>query len=58
VVAVGWQRDFAVFGGEFLMLQDQANLRGFFRAFFLIPTELWTVGGRCTSPPFYTQRGG
>lgn len=40
------QRDFTVFGGEFLMVQDAANLRGFFDSFFKLPKELWAV-----SPP-------
>jgi len=36
------QRDFCVFGGEFLMAQDSVNLRGFFNAFFLLPTATWS----------------
>lgn len=35
------QRDFAVFGGEFLMKQNVEGLRGFFDGFFRIPLELW-----------------
>ncbi len=38
------QRDFSVFGGEFLMLQEAGNLRGFFDSFFRLPTAQWTVG--------------
>lgn len=37
------QRDFAVFGGEFLMAQDAGNLRGFFDSFFRLPLAQWTV---------------
>lgn len=36
------QRDFAVFGGEFLMVQDAGNLRGFFDSFFRLPEPQWT----------------
>lgn len=35
------QRNFAVFGGEFLMKQDVEGLRGFFDGFFKLPLELW-----------------
>jgi lycopene beta-cyclase len=35
------QRNFAVFGGEFLMKQDVVGLRGFFDGFFRLPLELW-----------------
>lgn len=35
------QRNFAVFGGEFLMKQDVVGLRGFFDGFFKLPLELW-----------------
>jgi lycopene beta-cyclase len=35
------QRNFAVFGGEFLMKQDVVGLRGFFDGFFQLPLELW-----------------
>ena len=35
------QRNFAVFGGEFLMEQDVVGLRGFFDGFFKLPLELW-----------------
>ena len=35
------QRNFAVFGGEFLMQQDVVGLRGFFSGFFRLPLELW-----------------
>lgn len=35
------QRNFAVFGGEFLMKQDVVGLRGFFDGFFKLPVELW-----------------
>jgi lycopene beta-cyclase len=35
------QRNFAVFGGEFLMKQNVVGLRGFFDGFFRLPTELW-----------------
>lgn len=37
------QRDFHVFGGEFLMAQDASVLRGFFDGFFKIPLPLWAV---------------
>ena len=33
------QRDFAVFGGEFLMELDVAGLRGWFQGFFNLPEE-------------------
>nr|ATD53302.1 lycopene beta-cyclase [Ishige okamurae] len=35
------QRDFHVFGGEFLMAQDTSILRGFFNGFFKLPLPLW-----------------
>jgi len=35
------QRDFAVFGGEFLMTLDVAGLRGWFDGFFRLPEPLW-----------------
>lgn len=35
------QRNFAVFGGDFLMKQDVIGLRGFFDGFFKLPVELW-----------------
>mmetsp|Transcript_20813 Transcript_20813/g.23325 ORF Transcript_20813/g.23325 Transcript_20813/m.23325 type:complete len:193 (+) Transcript_20813:3-581(+) len=35
------QRNFAVFGGEFLMKQNVEGLRGFFDGFFKLPVELW-----------------
>mmetsp|Transcript_8677 Transcript_8677/g.12785 ORF Transcript_8677/g.12785 Transcript_8677/m.12785 type:complete len:628 (+) Transcript_8677:139-2022(+) len=35
------QRDFAVFGGEFLMKQNVEGLRGFFDGFFRLPLEMW-----------------
>jgi lycopene beta-cyclase len=35
------QRNFAVFGGEFLMQKDVVGLRGFFDGFFKLPLELW-----------------
>lgn len=35
------QRNFAVFGGEFLMKQTVVGLRGFFNGFFQLPLELW-----------------
>eukprot|EP00904_Undaria_pinnatifida_P007489 jgi/Undpi1/3870/HiC_scaffold_16.g07238.m1 len=35
------QRDFHVFGGEFLMAQQAPVLRGFFNGFFKLPTSLW-----------------
>ncbi|KAG7346246.1 lycopene cyclase family protein [Nitzschia inconspicua] len=35
------QRNFANFGGEFLMKQDVVGLRGFFDGFFRLPIELW-----------------
>lgn len=35
------QRNFAVFGGEFLMKQSVEGLRGFFNGFFRLPLEMW-----------------
>jgi len=35
------QRNFAVFGGEFLMGRDVQGLRGFFDGFFRISAERW-----------------
>lgn len=35
------QRNFAVFGGEFLMKQNVEGLRGFFDGFFKLPLSLW-----------------
>jgi len=35
------QRNFAVFGGEFLMSLDVKGLRGFFTGFFKLPLALW-----------------
>lgn len=35
------QRNFAVFGGEFLMKQNVQGLRGFFDGFFRLPTDIW-----------------
>ena len=35
------QRNFAVFGGDFLMDQNVEGLRGFFDGFFKIPLEYW-----------------
>ena len=35
------QRNFATFGGEFLMKQNVVGLRGFFDGFFKLPLELW-----------------
>jgi lycopene beta-cyclase len=35
------QRNFALFGGEFLMKQDVVGLRGFFDGFFRLPLGLW-----------------
>lgn len=37
------QRDFHVFGGEFLMAQHAPILRGFFDGFFRLPLPLWAV---------------
>lgn len=37
------QRDFHVFGGEFLMAQPASTLRGFFNGFFKLPLPLWAV---------------
>lgn len=36
------QRNFAVYGGEFLMKQSVEGLRGFFDGFFRLPTKLWS----------------
>ena len=35
------QRNFAVYGGEFLMKQNVVGLRGFFNGFFKLPLPLW-----------------
>ena len=35
------QRNFAVFGGDFLMKQNVVGLRGFFVGFFRLPVEYW-----------------
>ena len=35
------QRNFAVFGGEFLMKQKVRGLRGFFDGFFRLPLPMW-----------------
>ncbi|GFH61022.1 hypothetical protein CTEN210_17498 [Chaetoceros tenuissimus] len=35
------QRNFAVFGGEFLMKQKVEGLRGFFDGFFRLPMDIW-----------------
>ena len=35
------QRNFAVFGGEYLMKQNVVGLRGFFDGFFRLPLPLW-----------------
>ncbi|KAL7539870.1 hypothetical protein ACHAWF_006524 [Thalassiosira exigua] len=35
------QRNFAVFGGEFLMKQNVEGLRGFFDGFFKLPLPMW-----------------
>jgi len=35
------QRNFATFGGEFLMKQNVLGLRGFFDGFFKLPLETW-----------------
>ena len=35
------QRNFAVFGGEFLMKQNVVGLRGFFDGFFKLPLPMW-----------------
>ena len=35
------QRNFAVFGGEFLMKQNVVGLRGFFDGFFRLPLPMW-----------------
>ena len=35
------QRNFAVFGGEFLMKQKVEGLRGFFDGFFKLPMDMW-----------------
>lgn len=36
------QRDFCLFGGEFLMAQPVTSIRGFFGGFFALPEEQWT----------------
>lgn len=36
------QRDFGLFGGEFLMEQPATSVRGFFGAFFSLPEADWT----------------
>lgn len=36
------QRNFAVFGGEFLMKQKVDGLRGFFDGFFRLPIDMWS----------------
>lgn len=35
------QRDFCVFGGEYLMQQTVTGVRGFFNGFFALPEEVW-----------------
>ena len=35
------QRNFAIYGGEYLMKQDVVGLRGFFNGFFKLPLPLW-----------------
>eukprot|EP01041_Mallomonas_annulata_P002169 gene2169-4220_t len=35
------QRDFQIFGGEFLMAQNVKSLRGFFSAFFALSQPVW-----------------
>ena len=35
------QRNFAVFGGEYLMKQNVVGLRGFFGGFFKLPLSMW-----------------
>jgi len=35
------QRNFAVFGGDYLMKKDVVGLRGFFDGFFRLPMPLW-----------------
>jgi hypothetical protein len=45
------QRDFVVFGGEFLMIQGAQNLRGFFDSFFKLPEGMWTVRTQEPFPP-------
>jgi len=35
------QRNFAVFGGEYLMKQNVEGLRGFFSGFFKLPLTMW-----------------
>jgi lycopene beta-cyclase len=35
------QRNFAVFGGEFLLSCNVESLRGFFSGFFALPIEMW-----------------
>jgi len=49
------QRDFFIFGGEFLMVQNAENLRGFFDSFFRLPIGMWTVSIRAIS---LTRKGG
>jgi lycopene beta-cyclase len=46
------QRNFAVFGGEFLMKQTVVGLRGFFNGFFQLPLELWAgfLAGMARTP--------
>ena len=39
--ALRLQRDFQVYGGEFLMAQPVERLRGFFAAFFALDTIVW-----------------
>jgi len=36
------QRNFAAFGGEFLIKQQVQGLRGFFDGFFRLPMEMWS----------------
>ena len=36
------QRNFAVFGGDFLMKQNVEGLRGFFDGFFRLPMPMWS----------------
>jgi len=36
------ERNFAVFGGDFLMKQNVVGLRGFFSGFFALPIEMWS----------------
>jgi lycopene beta-cyclase len=46
------QRDFQVFGGEFLLRQPVHNLRGFFDAFFKLEQQQWSgfLAGWTTLP--------